>query len=182
MTTTPQPLQYLTLSFLCEQTINLMQPLSVMLEQTQCSVLTVKFSYVGHHQTGFFHIQGSWIAIAKLENQLQHFNQLHQNVLHYQRTEKADYPTSMLPYVVQVIGAERPEMLSHVIGFFNTQELLTIELSVNRYETPHTHTPMISIQGTVLIPVDFHLAQIREAFILFCEEQNFDAMFEPDRS
>ena len=159
-----------------------MPVLSELFEQTHCSVLLAKYSHLGKQQAGFFHLEGSWAAIAKLETQLQALNKSHGMVLRYQRTETADYKTAMIPYLVQVIGTDRPTTLPQIIQFFQAQELLPIEYVIQRYHSSHTHTAMVSIQITLLIPADFHLAQIREAFILFCEEHNLDAMFEPDRS
>ena len=177
-----QSLQYLTISFLCEQDVALMQALAEAVGQSQCDIITTRFSYLGHHQAGFMHVSGTWITIAKLENQLKILNQAHPNTLHYQRTEKAEYPNTLAPYIVQVVGTNRTDTLANVVEFFNDRELLMIDLVVHPYHTPHTHTSMLSIQSTVLIPTNLHLAQIREAFILFCEEHNLDAMFEPDRN
>ena len=158
-----------------------MDQLAEALRQTQCDVLNIRYSYTGGLQAGFMQVSGTWNAMAKLETQLKFLNQQHKDTIQYQRSQKTEYPAGMIPYIVQVIGVSSPHALGNVTGFFNAQELIMIELAAQHYYTPHTNTAMISIQSTVLIPSNFHLAHIREAFILFCEEHNLDAIFEPDR-
>jgi len=173
--------QHLVISFLNEASATVLQELTQFIAQGACEVERMRFAHLGQHQSGFMHIKGTWMALAKLEKQLEVLSRSQEGIF-YVRTEAAVYKDPLVAYIVQVIGIYQPDTLHKVVQFFNTQELLINEIATTRYFTVHTQTPMLSIQSTVLVPADHSLAHLREAFILFCEENNLDAMFEPERN
>ena len=174
--------QFLLISLLCENNPTLIQALSAACAQSQCEVVNSRISNLGQHHVGHLLAGGSWSALAKLENQLKTLIQAHGSILQYHRTTATEYKEAALPYVVQIIGVNTPTLLNTVLDFFMQQELNLSDIAIQQYATAQTNTAMLSIQANILIPANLHLAHIRESFIVFCDEQNLEAIFEPDRN
>jgi glycine cleavage system transcriptional repressor len=150
-------------------------------QQNQCQLLNAKGLLLGKELALTLHISGHWSAIAKLESQLSQLASKHQYQLEIKRTEPRSFAAS-IPYLVHVSCQNKPEVAALVTDFFTSQKIVVHQFSATNYPAPVTHTPMMAISMSVLIPADTHLADLRESFILYCDEHNLDAVFEPDRN
>lgn len=151
-------------------------------EQFQCQLVNADSSVLGQELACMFYISGHWGQLAKLENHLNQLKHHHQLSLDFKRTDPKALIAPAIPYLVHISAVDRNEVPALVTGFFTGQKLIISEFSCTRYITSQTQTNMLAISMTVLVPTDTHLAELRESFILFCDEQNLDAMFELDRS
>ena len=122
---------------------------------------------------------GSWDAVAKLESALGKVareEDLH--LVHY-RTDNRGQASRLLPYLVEVISADRPGILVRIIDFFDHHAIAVEQLNSMRYQAMQTGAPMFQAQITVGIPADTHIAALRDDFLEFCDGLNLDAIMDP---
>lgn len=177
--------QHLIITLLADNNAFLIQKLSECCSESQCDILDAHFTRMGNHLSGSLLASGSWMAVEKLERLIQSFRKTHDAELQLLDTKRSAAPDALaptLPYQFQVLGVHRPQILTVLIDFFLTEELQLSTLAATHYTAPHTQTVMSCLQGVVLVPVDFHLARLREAFIIFCDSYNLEVMFEPMRN
>ena len=85
----------------------------------------------------------------------------------------------MLPYLVEVVAADKPGILHLLAEFFIDHGISIESLSSNRYRAMQTGAEMFSAQITIGIPVKTHIASLRDDFLEFCDAQNLDAIMDP---
>jgi glycine cleavage system transcriptional repressor len=66
-----------------------------------------------------------------------------------------------------------------ITQFFLEQHIRVHELFINYYKTPVSEIMMLSISLLITLPTKQSIADMRENFMLFCDDHNFDAVMEP---
>lgn len=123
--------------------------------------------------------RGSWDAIAKLEGALERLAADAELHLSWYRTQGREVRADLLPYIVEVVSADRAGVLATVVGFFSRRQI-TIENMVSmRYEALQTGAMMFSAQITIGIPATTHIATLRDEFLELCDQMNLDAILDP---
>jgi glycine cleavage system transcriptional repressor len=81
--------------------------------------------------------------------------------------------------MAQLIGVDSPGTASAVMQFFLAQE---IPIEALRSETiSMNNTPMTTITVAINIPVTMSIADLRDQFLILCDEMNIDGNIEPER-
>ena len=94
------------------------------------------------------------------------------------RTGPKPVQSNLLPYVVEVVAADKPGILFQLADFFDHR--LTIEsLHCSRSRAMQTGAEMFTAQITIGIPADMHIAALRDDFLEFCDHRNLDAIMDP---
>ena len=146
-----------------------------------CQITEARSACFGTMTVGAFYVTGRWDAVAKLENLLHTMAPEHNMLLQIERTTPAKYDPPLVPFSLYVTCEDTPENLSLVLRFVYRRTTLVHNLTVGETTTPYTHHRLQAIGLTMLMPVNTQLAELREAFILFCDEYNFDGIIEPER-
>lgn len=144
-----------------------------------CNLADARVSTVGDDVSLVLLAQGPWDALAKLETalgKLARDDQLH--LVHY-RTGTRSMPKHLLPYLVEVIAADRNALLVDVIEFFTHRGVSIEQLHSMRYQAMQTGADMFQAQITVGIPADTHIAALRDDFLELCDSLNLDAIMDP---
>jgi glycine cleavage system transcriptional repressor len=144
-----------------------------------CNLADARVSTLGADTSLVLLAQGSWDAVAKLENALTKFTRdtdLH--LVHY-RTSPRSAQSHLLPYVVEVIAADKGGVLAEVIEFFSRRGISVEQLSSMRYQAMQTGADMFQAQITIGIPADSHIAALRDDFLELCDSLNLDAIMDP---
>jgi glycine cleavage system transcriptional repressor len=130
-----------------------------------------------------FEVSGEWHQLAKFETQLKaEQNKLADGtVLHYHRALLKAEETLYIPYYAEVTSIFNVDLIVLLSQFFDAERILLQEMSVDRFVEGRTFVPLQTIRVKVWIPIDIHLPELRESFMLFCEQYNVDGIFEPDR-
>lgn len=123
--------------------------------------------------------QGPWDAIAKLESALTRLERDDQLRLTFYRTGAKVAQANLLPYVVEVVAADKPGILYQLAEFFLHHEISIEQLQSTRYRAMQTGADMFSAQITVGIPANTHIAALRDDFLEFCDGLNLDAIMDP---
>lgn len=123
--------------------------------------------------------QGAWDAIAKLETALSRLERDGEMRLSYFRTGARQPQSNLLPYLVEVIAADKPGVLLQLTEFFSRHSITIEHLLSTRYRAMQTGADMFSAQVTIGIPNTMHIATLRDDFLEFCDGQNLDAIMDP---
>lgn len=123
--------------------------------------------------------QGSWDAIAKLESALARMEREDGTRMVYFRTALREAQGNALPYIVEVTAADKPGVLYQLAEFFEHHGVSIENMSCSRYRAAQTGADVFSAQFTVGIPVDTHIAGLRDDFLEFCDGLNLDAILDP---
>jgi glycine cleavage system transcriptional repressor len=125
------------------------------------------------------HATGSWDAVAKLETALARLGRDEGLVFRLERSVPRALTGDLLPYLVEVVAADRPGALFHLAEFFATRGITIEQLSANRYQAAQTGAEMFQAQATIGIPAKTHIATLRDDFLEFCDAHNLDAIMDP---
>lgn len=130
-----------------------------------------------------FEVSGEWHQLAKFEGQLKAEQKKIQEgvVLHYHRALLKELETLYIPYYAEVTSIFNADLIVLLSQFFDAERILLQEMSMDRFVEGKTFVPLQTVRVKVWIPVDTHLPELRESFMLFCEQYNVDGIFEPDR-
>jgi glycine cleavage system transcriptional repressor len=144
-----------------------------------CNLVESRVATVGADVSVLLLARGPWDAIAKLENALARVGKdaaLH--LLSY-RTEAGDQQSRLLPYMVEVVAADKPGVLVELIDFFTAHKISIEQMSSMRYQAMQTGADMFQAQITVGLPADTHIASLRDEFMELCDSLNLDAIMDP---
>lgn len=124
-------------------------------------------------------VSGKWHTVTRLEQELGRFSENQAMNVHMRRSEPRGTRDNLLPYAVDAVCLDQPGIVHKLSDFFATREIDVAELSTRSYAAAHTGAPMFSVQLTVNVPADMHIAGLREEFMDFCDQHNLDAIMEP---
>ena len=144
-----------------------------------CNLTEARVATLGRDVSVLALAQGPWDAIAKLESALARLEREEQIRLVHYRTGPKPAQTNMLPYVVEVIAADKPGILYQLAEFFLHHDISIEQLQSTRYRAMQTGADMFSAQITVGIPANTHIAALRDDFLEFCDGLNLDAIMDP---
>ena len=95
------------------------------------------------------------------------------------RTGPKPSQVNLLPYVVEVVAADKSGILFQIAEFFQQHGISIEQLQSTRYRAMQTGADMFSAQITVGIPANTHIAALRDDFLEFCDGLNLDAIMDP---
>lgn len=171
--------QHLVVSIIGPEQPNTLNELCKLAANYGCSIITSRTITLGTEFTSNLLLAGSWNALAKLETALPIFEQDYEVRCVARRTQLPTPPASELPYSIYITAQEQPGTAHKITQFFLDQNIRVQELFINYYKTPVSEITMLSISLFITIPTKQSIADMRENFMLFCDDHNFDAVMEP---
>lgn len=123
-------------------------------------------------------VAGNWHTINKLQTAFQALQQQSDITVTIRETQQRPVEPAA-PYLVDVVTLDHEGIVFGLSNFFASRGLEIAEVSTRRYNAPHTGALMFSVQMTVNLPQNLHVATLRDEFLEYCEEQNLDAVMEP---
>lgn len=144
-----------------------------------CNMFDTRLSTVGRDVSVLALAVGSWDAIAKLESSLTRLEREEGIRLISYRTGSKPIQSNLLPYIVEVVAADKPGILFQLADFFDRQGISIENLQSSRYRAMQTGADMFSAHITVGIPSNMHIAALRDDFLEFCDHLNLDAIMDP---
>lgn len=170
---------YVLITAVAKDSQPLLLPLTRRIRDCGCNVLESRLSCLGRDVVIACLVVGSWDAIAKLESglpRLQREDGVHATM---QRSEARANQNTLLPYLVEVVAADKPGILHELAEFFSTRSISLEQLTSSRYRAMQTGAEMFSAQITIGVPAKTHIAALRDDFLEFCDALNLDAVMEP---
>ncbi len=144
-----------------------------------CNLVDARLATVGRDVSVLALAMGSWDAVAKLESALSRLEREEGFRLVWYRTGTKEPQSNLLPYIVEVVAADKPGILFQLADFFDRQGITIENLQSSRYRAMQTGADMFSAQITVGIPASMHIAALRDDFLEFCDHLNLDAILDP---
>ena len=144
-----------------------------------CNLVDARLSTVGRDVSVTALATGSWDAVAKLEAMLTRLEREESLKLVWYRTGAKVVQSNLLPYIVEVVAADKPGILFQLADFFDRQGITIENLQSTRYRAMQTGAEMFSAQVTVGVPANMHIAALRDDFLEFCDHLNLDAIMDP---
>ena len=144
-----------------------------------CNLVDSRLATVGRDVSMTALATGSWDAVAKLEAMLGRLDREEGLKLNWYRTAAKVSQSNLLPYIVEVVAADKPGILFQLADFFDRQGITIENLQSTRYRAMQTGAEMFSAQLTVGVPSNMHIAALRDDFLEFCDHLNLDAIMDP---
>ena len=144
-----------------------------------CNLVDSRLATVGRDVSMTALATGSWDAVAKLEAMLGRLDREEGLKLNWYRTAAKQSQSSLLPYIVEVVAADKPGILFQLADFFDRQGITIENLQSTRYRAMQTGAEMFSAQVTIGVPANMHIAALRDDFLEFCDHLNLDAIMDP---
>lgn len=123
-------------------------------------------------------VAGNWHSVNKIRDRLTQLERDSGLTITVRDTEPRGAESSA-PYNIDVVALDQEGIVLRISSFFANRNLEIAELNTRRYNAPHTGAAMFSVQMTVNLPADVHVATLRDEFLDFCDEHNLDAIMEP---
>lgn len=128
-------------------------------------------------------ISGSWHQLAKVELALNQNKKFKPDFFTFKTLDLATEPKELfLPYSIVVLGLANPQHLHRLIEFFVSFPVHVHQIQSETFVAKRTHAPMQSIQLQLSIRSTMNLGELRDQFMLFCDNQNLDAFMEPTKN
>ena len=144
-----------------------------------CNLVDARLATVGRDVSMTALATGSWDAVAKLEAMLGRLDREEGLKLNWYRTGAKQIQSNLLPYIVEVVAADKPGILFQLADFFDRQGITIENLQSTRYRAMQTGAEMFSAQVTIGVPANMHIAALRDDFLEFCDHLNLDAILDP---
>lgn len=174
-------MEYLAVTMLGAEHSGVINEICKLANHCNCNIVDSRFTTVGNEFVANLLLTGTWNAVAKFEASLAGFENKHEVRSISRRSQKRESHTDRLPYTAYVIVPDKAGTLYKITQFFNEQNIHIYDLSVANYKAPHTDTPMCSLTLSFTVPTKKLVADLREAFMVFCDEHNYDAIMEPQK-
>ena len=147
-----------------------------------CHMIDCRISVLGQECAANLLISGNWSAIAKLEAHIPALEKkLGLNIQH-RRTQQSSVDILSLPYSIYITALDSPDITHKITQFLSDENIPINHLTVSAYAAPYTQAPMLTISISINIPITAHIADVRERFLLFCDDLNLDVIIEPQKN
>lgn len=143
-----------------------------------CQIKDARINTTVTHITMTVLIGGAWNTVARFEASIKKY----ENQVLVARTQAHSAQLDSFPYTSYIIAPDKPDVLNKITGFLFEQEITLYNLQVESYKAPITDAPMLSISLAFGFPAKNLVADFREHFIVFCDENNFDVAMEPQKN
>lgn len=144
-----------------------------------CNLTESRVSTIGTEVSLLLLASGAWDALAKLETALTKLARDESLRLIHYRTAPRENSAHLLPYLVEVVAADRPGIVARIVEFFSQHDISVEQLNSTRYHAMQTGAEMFQAQFTIGIPAQIHIAALRDDFLELCDGLNLDAIMDP---
>jgi len=170
---------YLLVTATASQPRSPLVPLTKRVTDSGCNLVEARLATLGQEITVSVLISGTWDAIAKFETTAARLEREEGLQLAVTRTTARNHEAPTLPYMVEVVAADRAGVLYELADFFSGHGISVEQLNSSRYRAMQTGAEMFSAQITIGIPVKTHIAGLRDEFLELCDSLNLDAIMDP---
>lgn len=175
-------MNYLAVAVLGEDRPDAIDAITRSILECKCDILDSRVTLLGEQRGMLLLVQGNWNTLARLETQLQKLERQHGLSIIHRRTEGFREQPELRPYAVEINALEQTGVVAQATGFFTGRGVWIEDLATRSYRVPRTGTPMCTLNLILGIPGSLHIGGLREEFLDFCDEHNWDAVLEPVKS
>ena len=143
-----------------------------------CHIVDARVNTTATHVTMTLLIGGAWNTIAKFESVIKKYS----GQALVSRTQFRSAQPDSFPYSSYIVAPDTSDVLAKLIQFLSEQEVTLYNIHVESYKAPITEAAMLGISLAFGFPAHSLVADFREHFIVFCDENNFDVAMEPQKN
>lgn len=176
-------MENIVLLLLAPDTKTWVNHLLYLIAKQQCHIEESRFMVLGKQWGGMMRISGNWNAISKMEAALIALKE--EGVflwLEFKRSDTLKLVGDHLPYLVQIIGVNKPSFINEIAYFFIEQGIELIDLQTDAFKTNYSDTKLLNLLLRIHIPTTINITELRERFMLLCEDVNADGILEPEKA
>jgi glycine cleavage system transcriptional repressor len=177
-------MEYLTISFIAKNQNTVINQLIYLTAKNNCHIEESRFALLGNDFAGIMRASGNWDAIAKLETAIANLTDKKDKsdiVLELKRNESFKAGGDYLPYLAQVVALNTVGLVHEISEFFTNQSIQIIDLQTDPFKASHSNTAMMTLSTRINIPPNINIADLRERFMMLCDELNVDGIMEPEK-
>lgn len=149
------------------------------IDACQCNVLELRTSHLSQTTAAYLLIEGNWNHVAKLESLLEGLKIRHGLQIGTVRPEASKVEFDGVPYLLETICSDRPNVLFQIIGFLTNHQITIEEITAHRHPAAYFNNPVCTTKFILLVPPSIRILSFREEFLDFCDSLNVDAILEP---
>ena len=173
--------QLIVISALGSDRPGIVESLSRAVLERQGNILDSRMTVLGGEFAVLMLVSGSEGTLAQLEADQATLSQELDLLITLKRTQRRDQHPASLPYEVEVVAMDNPGIVHEIANFFSSRSINIDDLHTGTYAAPHTGTPMFSLHLVLSMNAEQSVAELRDAFLDFCEARNLDATMTPKR-
>ena len=143
-----------------------------------CNVVDARVNFTATHVTITLLIGGAWNTVAKFESVIKKYS----GQVMVSRTQFRSAQPDYFPYSSYIVAPDTSDALAKLTQFLSDHELTLYNIHVESYKAPLTEAAMLGISLSFVLHADQIVADFREHFIVFCDENNFDVAMEPQKN
>jgi len=162
-----------------DQSSVFMVELTAACRDCHCNIMEARASALGNQATMYMLVDGNWNHIARLENVLDALAQKNGLMVHYKRAESGSDKVGGLPYSVDLFAKDELGAITEPVQFFTERQIAILDLACSTYPATYANVTLLSAHLVVTIPTGQRVISLRDEFLEFCDQFNFDAIFEP---
>lgn len=147
--------------------------------ECKCDIVDSRVTVLGDVRGMLLLVHGNWNTLARLETQLQKLERGREPQIALKRSNGYREQADLRPYAVEVNALDQSGIVQRITGFFSGRSVWIEDLATRGYKVPHTGTPMLTLNLVIGVPAQIHIGALREEFLDFCDEYNWDAVLEP---
>jgi glycine cleavage system transcriptional repressor len=174
-------MEHLIVNLFGPKELQLYTKLTELATDVNCSINQAQGQNLGTETVFSALITGHWGNIAKLETAIKSYAIDQGLVMGLKRSRSVSSEIQYLPYSVIVIALNKVGTIYNICNFFTTRKIVIELLQCETYRSNLTNTLMLSINLSISLPANTAIADLREQFILFCEDLNIDGILEPEK-
>ena len=173
--------QLIVISALGSDRPGIVESLSRAVLERQGNILDSRMTVLGGEFAVLMLVAGSEATLSQLEADRDSLGQALDLLITLKRTRQRGQRPAALPYEVDVVAMDNPGIVHEIANFFSSRSINIDDLHTGTYAAPHTGTPMFSLHLVLSMSAEQSVAQLRDAFLDFCEARNLDATMSPKR-
>jgi len=174
-------MEYIALTALGLHQNKIISELAKLAYKNDCNIEDSRVIALGEEIALAMMISGQWNNIAKFETGLEAIEStLGINVL-VKRTQLTVHKTPLLPYTVHVVALDHPGIVYELTHFFTTQQIRIASLHTDTYHASQSGSQMFALNMDVCLDANVNIGNLRENFLMLCDELNLDGIIEPNK-
>ena len=173
-------MEHYAINILGETQLKTLHHLNKVFSKYEIKLLAMESSSLGKHFSMYCLVACKWNLVDKFVAQLKTLQK--KFALNFETTSLPEKDLHQLAYRAYVIAPQSLDTVHLVVSFFAEVELNINELSLENYVTHYSDVPMSALQLSISIPDDVSISDLRERFIIFCDNYNLDGILEPEKN
>lgn len=147
------------------------------IKSSACRILESRTVVIGAQgAVAFFVLQGSWNALAKMQNTLARLKaDPWYDWIEYHQEEEKTKQSELVIYDIDLVTAEGSKIVTELFNFFSSQNIVIQESSFSSYQPTKNSAVMLYINLRVGVPVCTSVTAFRADILDLCERLNMDA-------